>query len=115
MYCLRCGRDTEDHRVFCDLCQLNMEAYPIKPGTAIHLPHRNTAVAVKKKGRRKKTATPEEQVIQLKRSLRWARALVCLLFLLLILAGSALFYGITHWNDSNIGRNYTIDVTQQTD
>ena len=115
MYCLRCGRDTEDHHVFCDLCQQNMEAYPVRPGTAIHLPRRNTAVAAVKKGRRKKTVTPEEQVTRLKRSLRRVRVLASVLFLLLILAGGALFYCIIHWDDPGIGRNYNVDTTQQTD
>ena len=115
MYCLRCGRDTQDQHVFCDLCRQDMEAYPVKPGTAIHLPRRNTAAAAPKKSRRKKTVTPEEQVLRLKRSLRRVWALVCILFLLLALAGGALFYAFIHWDDPVLGRNYTIDTTQQTD
>ena len=115
MFCLRCGRDTVDQQVFCDRCQQDMNAYPVRPGTAIHLPRRNTVIAVKKKGRRKKTVTPEEQVLNLKRSLRRVWALACVLFLLLTLAGGALFYAFIHWDDPILGRNYTIDVTQHTD
>ena len=115
MYCLRCGRDTVDQHVFCDLCRQDMEAYPVKPGTAIHLPRRNTAAAAPKKSRRKKTVTPEEQVLRLKRSLRRVRVLASVLFLLLVLAGGALYYAFIHWDDPGIGRNYTIDTTQQTD
>lgn len=115
MYCLRCGRDTKGNQVFCDLCQENMEKYPVRPGTNIRLPRRKTAPVTKKRSRRKKSMSPEEQVILLRKSLRRARALACVLFILLCLVAGALFYGFTHWENSNIGKNYTVDTTQQTD
>lgn len=112
MYCLRCGRDTQDDHVFCDLCHQNMDSYPVKPGTAIHLPHRTDPTPVKKKARR---VTAEEQVVQLRKSLRRARAFIAVLILLIGLAAAGAFYWLTHQEGSNIGRNYNVDTTQQTD
>lgn len=74
MYCLRCGNETTNEQVFCEKCLSNMERYPVKPGTPIKIPHRNTVTAVKKQGRRK-ALTPEEQVIRLKVHLRTLLAL----------------------------------------
>ena len=65
MYCLRCGRDTGNEEVFCQDCQNLMEKYPIKPGTAIQLPRRDTYAAQKKQNRRRSLSL-EEQVIQQK-------------------------------------------------
>ncbi len=112
MYCLRCGRDTKDDRVFCDHCQQNMDSYPVKPGTAVHLPHRTLSAPVKKKVRR---ITAEEQVIQLRKSLRRARAFIAALILLISLAAAGAFYWFSHQKSSDIGRNYNVDTTQQTD
>lgn len=115
MYCLRCGRDTKSDRVFCDQCQQNMDLYPVKPGTAIHLPKRNTSVAVKKKTRRKKQLSSEEQITQLKASLKRTRIFVAALLFMLALTITAMLYIATHLEDPNLGKNYTIDSTQQTD
>ncbi len=114
MYCLRCGREAEEEQVFCSACRENMEQYPVKPGTPIHLPRRQTAVSIKKKSRRKRLLPPEEQVLHLKKSLRRTRVFVALLILLL-----GLVIGAGYWyfsqNDTNIGRNYNIDTNQQTE
>lgn len=115
MYCLRCGRETKGNQVFCDLCQENMEKYPVRPGTNIRLPRRKPVAVTKKKSRRKKALSPEEQVLLLRKSLRRTRAFICMLLILLGLAIGALFYGFTHWYNSDIGKNYTVDTTLQTD
>lgn len=115
MYCLRCGRDTTDNHVFCDICQQTMEQYPVKPGTPIHLPHRATPVAAKRRFRRKRQITPEEQISLLKKSLRQARTLLILVTVVLCLAITMLVYETLHRDTPIIGRNYTIDTTQQTD
>lgn len=115
MYCLRCGRETADGCVFCDLCQQNMEQYPVKPGTPIHLPHRVAAAVPKKRLRRKRAATAEEQVLQLKKSLRRTRAFAAALIILVGLAIAGAFYWITREDVPDIGKNYNVDTTLNTD
>ena len=115
MYCLRCGRDTTEDHVFCDLCQQDMEAYPVKPGTPVHLPHRQDPAPVKKHARRKRQITPEEQISLLKKSLRQARTFLVILAFVLCLAVGMLLYETLQQDGPIIGQNYTIDTTQQTD
>ena len=114
MDCLCCGRSVEEGHAFCSACQSRMEQYPVKPGTAIHLPHRSAPVTAKKRARRKKTVTQEEQILLLRRALRQTRVFLVLVTIVLCLAAGMLFYQTTH-PDDNIGRNYTIDTTQNTD
>ncbi len=76
MYCLRCGRDTNNDRVFCKECLDLMEEYPVKPGTAIQLPRRTTNVNQKRQNRRR-ALSPEEQVVRLKVTSRTLFALLC--------------------------------------
>lgn len=73
MYCLRCGVETDKEQVFCNKCLDNMERHPVKPGTPIKIPLRESNSTAKKNNRRK-TVTPEEQVVRLKVGIRtlWA-------------------------------------------
>lgn len=114
MVCLCCGRAVTEGHAFCDECQTRMEAYPVKPGTAIHLPHRSAPVAVKKRSRRKKPVTQEEHILHLRKALRQARIFLVLTTIVLCIAVGMLAYQTLH-PDDNIGRNYTIDTTQGTD
>lgn len=79
MYCLRCGVETDNEQVFCTKCLDNMERHPVKPGTPIKIPVRESNTVVKKNNRRK-ASTPEEQVIRLKVGIRtlWALLLTAL-------------------------------------
>lgn len=87
MNCMRCGREIEEEQVFCADCLANMEKYPVKPGTAVQLPRRQTAAPMRKAAPRKKTLTLEEQVLKLKKQVK--RLVVCLVLLLLIAAALA--------------------------
>ena len=89
MYCLKCGRDTTEERVFCDSCLEIMEHYPIKSDAAVSLPHRDTEQSFRKVSR-KRSIPPEEQVLHLRKSIRRLKALIVLLLLLLGLAGALL-------------------------
>ena len=113
MYCLKCGKSTQDNQVFCDSCLQSMEKYPVKPGTAIHLPHRNTPAPVKKQSHRKRVLTPEEQILRLKTASRRLTFLAVLLAICLCLCGGMLIYQLTHQDIPVTGRNYTIDTNQQ--
>lgn len=66
MYCMKCGREMESEQAFCENCLLEMEKYPVKPGTAVHLPiHRNVPQA--RKNQKRRTVSPEEQIARLKK------------------------------------------------
>ena len=125
MSCLCCGRAVTEGHAFCAECQTRMDKYPVKPGTAIHLPHRNAPVVTKKRTRRKKQISQEEQILLLRKVLRQTRVFLVLATIIMCLAVGMLVYqtsqnGIqqhyqTFHPDDNIGRNYTIDTTQGTD
>ena len=68
MKCMKCGREISEMQVFCEDCLLDMEKYPIKPGTTVQLPKRtDSANAKKAHPRRRGNPSPEEQVKLLKK------------------------------------------------
>lgn len=75
MYCLRCGRETGTDQVFCADCLEVMEKNPVRPGTAVHIPKRASVTSAKKQSRRR-TISPEDQVVQLKVAVRTLLALL---------------------------------------
>lgn len=111
MYCLKCGKETREDRVFCDHCTEVMEQYPIKPGTPVQLPRRETAAAPKKVSRRR-IRSQEEQIQQLRVTVR---ALIGCLVILALLLG---FFAWQYFRPKEevqppkeIGQNYTVDST----
>ena len=60
MQCMKCGRDVESGEVFCELCLEEMQKYPVRPGTAVVIPHRPERVQLKRPV--KKQLTHEEQL-----------------------------------------------------
>ena len=103
MYCLRCGRETEEEQAFCLECQKEMAKYPVDPNAVVQLPVRKQS-SPKKAVKRK--APPEEQIKYLKRRLR----LYACLFLIALITSICLtiplirYYGSQHFQ---IGQNYT--------
>lgn len=69
MQCVRCGRDVTEGQVFCEECLAEMEKYPVRPGTAVLLPHYQRQYNLPKKPV-KRTVPPEEQIRRLKRRSR---------------------------------------------
>ena len=76
MYCLRCGKDTQEEHVFCESCLLLMEAYPVKPGTAIHLPERKKPAEIKKQ---RKVIPQSELLLRARKLNRWLAITVLVL------------------------------------
>lgn len=103
MYCLRCGRETEEEQAFCLECQKEMAKYPVDPNAVVQLPVRKQS-SPKKAVKRK--APTEEQIKYLKRRLR----LYACLFLIAVITSICLsiplirHYGSQHFQ---IGQNYT--------
>ena len=89
MNCMKCGREIEESRVFCDTCLEEMEKHPVKPGTVVHIPKRpDTEEEKKVTFRRKQILTEEEQIRRLKKKLVWLRMIVAAL---LIVCGALTF------------------------
>lgn len=108
MYCMKCGRDTVDEHVFCDICQQNMALHPVAPGTAVHLPSRSAVT--RKSSPRKRSVPLEEQLQNLRRSLRRTRTFAVILLVILAMTAVFLLHEITALDAPIIGQNYTIDT-----
>lgn len=106
--CIKCGRETISEQVFCPDCQVEMQRYPVRPGTVVQLPPRQETSNVKKVSR-KKTISLEEQVESLKKQVR---TLWLSLILVSILAVSLSIPTYQHWKEGQkkIGQNYTAVV-----
>ena len=61
MNCMRCGKETAEKAIFCPECLEEMERYPVKPGTLIHIPARPES-EVKKTQKKKRDIPVEEQL-----------------------------------------------------
>ena len=108
MNCLKCGRETQQSQVFCQACQEIMQNYPVKPGTVIHLPSRDTSVLEKKQTPEQWEEQSDDQLHKLRRLTRWLTATIALLSLLLCIATGMLVHTLNmNANASAIGRNYT--------
>ena len=115
MYCLKCGRETESEQVFCNSCLEIMGKYPIKPGTHIQLPKKEVAV-IQKKTSRRRTLKPEEQVVQLRKSLRRTRFIAVLLVFMLAGVGALAWLQLQKApeqgkQEAPIGQNFTVEPT----
>ena len=83
MNCVKCGREIEHDQVFCPACLEEMEKYPVKPGTVVHIPKHPEDEEEKRPAPRKKPGpTPEQQIGKLKRRVWRLRLCVALLLML---------------------------------
>lgn len=83
MGCLRCGRDTENEKTFCQDCLASMDAYPVKPDEAIYLPPEKESSESKKQGTRRKAATLSQQLRTAKKRIRILRWIVAALLVVI--------------------------------
>ena len=67
MYCLKCGRETDDEQAFCLDCQKEMAKYPVDPNAVVTIPVRKQAPPRKPV---KRKTPPEDQIRELKRRVR---------------------------------------------
>lgn len=106
MNCMKCGREIEQGQVFCQECLLDMEKYPVKPGTAVQLPRRRETTVVKKT-RRRANLSLEEQVKLLKKRVR---LLTISAILLLALVAALLYPAVSYMLEAEHilpGQNYS--------
>ena len=110
MNCLKCGREIEEGQVFCNDCLVQMAKYPVKPGTAVQLPSRGSAVSKKVHSRRRSKTVPEEQLKALKVRVRILSALLALCVVLLIVLSVVTFRYMSA-NRLLPGQNYSAVTT----
>lgn len=117
MNCMKCGREIGDDQAFCEYCLIEMEHYPVKPGTVILLPTQEPAAPKKPFRKKKPLLTPEEQVPGLKKRL-WALRITALLLTVLLCVTSYFAYEAISELDIQrlLGQNYnTIESSEAAD
>lgn len=108
MNCLKCGSETVENKVFCEHCQTVMQAYPIKAGTVIHLPHREPPASEKKAPAKRRDVPVSDALPQLRKLIRFLTATIALLSLLLCISAGMLIHILMDTEAAPaIGRNYT--------
>lgn len=114
MNCLKCGRKLEEGQVFCTDCLVQMEKYPVKPGTAVILPNRDAPTPARKTAFHfRPTLSLEEQLRLLKRRIH--RLTLALAILLLLFAGLAFYTGhlLRAQSQPRPGQNYSSVTTSE--
>ena len=115
MNCMKCGVEIPENQVFCDHCLSEMESFPIKPGTHIHLPKQAlTTDAPRKAPKKKRSLSQEEQLSALRLKVQRLRLVAAVLAFLLCLVSVLFLYKLqrpTSGSGSATGRNYTIDTS----
>ena len=112
MRCLKCGKETDRDQVFCDHCLRGMDAYPVEPGTHIHLPRKATDSAVRKSPSRKRVLSPEENVERLKKVTIWLASIILVLSIALaVTAASLVLTGQALQEAKQTGKNFTVEAT----
>lgn len=110
MYCIKCGRELRGEQVFCHECQEEMENYPVKPGTLIHLPVRTPSNEEKPKAARTGKNMPPE--LRLRRMRTTVRLLMLALVALLLAFSLTTLLTLHLLNQrdqqSRIGQNYHV-------
>ena len=81
MLCVKCGKKTEDERIFCARCLEGMEAYPVKSDIHIQLPVRQKETAVKKQHGKGRRDTRDGKIAALQRQNRLLWVVVVALLL----------------------------------
>ena len=111
MNCLKCGRETSSEQCFCQDCLLDMQRYPVKPGTVVQLPKRREGSSSRKSTKRR-SASLEDQVKSLKKTLR---VLTVLLILSLVIIASLVYPAWEYLVKDHFlpGQNYSSFVTSK--
>lgn len=109
MQCMKCGREIPAGDVFCQECLADMEKYPVKPGTVVHIP--NQARSARRQQERRSAMTPERKVEILTRRIR-ALSWFLTLAVATIIAAGALIFCLLQEAESRpaIGQNYSSTI-----
>ena len=108
MYCLKCGREVNEDKVFCSDCVSVMEKYPVTPGTVVLLPKRGTPTSVNRPVVRRKTLSPEEVIRKLRRkATAWFVVWLITFLALCAMSVPGVAY-ILEDNHFSLGQNYSV-------
>ena len=115
--CPKCGRNAAENQAFCQECLAEMEKYPVKPGVVVLLPRREQQMPKSASHRRHPVATPEEQILKLKKRIT---ALTLALLLALGAAGGLGWLFLQEYLDEKEvvllpGQNYSSETSQYLD
>ena len=116
MNCLKCGRDIAEDQLFCESCLEVMDQYPVKPNTAIQLPHREELPPVKKPSTKRRQAPSAEE--KLRTAKRFIRRILILWLVTLGLLIASLFPAVKYILGDRIrlpGQNYSSISTTPTE
>ncbi len=111
MGCLKCGKTMKEDRVFCAECLEIMETYPVKPDVRIQLPNRRTWMTPLKASKKRRPPSMEEQLAILRRRQRRLVIVIAVLSFLLCAAGFMMTRTHNQPDESEWGKNYTLDDT----
>lgn len=106
MDCMKCGRDLEEGRAFCESCLSQMERYPVKPGAVVILPRRDEAPA-KRSAKRKMLPTPEKLLRKYRRRSRILAGLLVLLLAVVGVGGWFAWRYVEELSTVPVGQNYS--------
>ena len=108
MNCLKCGRETSSEQCFCQDCLLDMQKYPVKPGTVAQLPKRREGSS--RKNVKRRSVSLEDQIRSLKKKIR---VLTVLLILCLAIIASLVYPAWEYLVKDHFlpGQNYSSYVT----
>jgi len=115
MNCMKCGREIQEGQVFCTDCLKVMEKYPVRPGTAVHLPKRPAYSPIRRVMPKRKAIPPEEMV---KKQRKIIRRLSVALTIMSILAALMAYPAVQHLlenEDFLKGQNYSVITDLLTD
>ncbi len=106
MYCMKCGKETEQNHVFCDACLSSMSRRPVKGDVVVQLPVRTPAPA-RKPAPRKRQRTAEEQMHRLQSAVKWmSLALTCMVLALVLTVSFLVHTASQQHAGQEIGKNY---------
>ena len=107
MFCLKCGKETEEKAVFCQHCLSEMEKYPVKPDVKFFLPKATAPAVAKKAPSRRKVLTSEERISRMKKAIQWLCILLSVAVLSLALSVALLMDSFSSEDPQTaIGQNY---------
>lgn len=116
MNCLKCGRDVPEEQLFCEECLAVMQKYPVKPNTAIQLPHRDDPGFVRKSQPKRRQAPSTEEKLQTAK--RFLRRILVLWLITLGLLIMSLYPAVKYLIGDSIrlpGQNYSTFSTAPTE
>ena len=105
MQCMKCGREIPAGDVFCQDCLRDMARYPVKPGTAVHIPKQPPA---KRPQDRRSHISAERKAEILTRRVRILSWLLILAIAMVICLGALTLSLLQNGEEGPIiGQNYS--------